>query len=173
MRGPHNIWRLIRTGATFERTGAMQVILDKLDLPPLLKLTIRITGKPFKLLGLKGDSQFPPIVRALTALGPAYIKFGQILSTRPDVVGSELAMQLSVLQESLPPFSRDLALLEIERDLEISTNEVFEDISEPIAAASIAQVHKAVLKSTVKQSRSRFYGQASKKLLEKTLMHFI
>ena len=148
MRGPHNIWRLIRTGATFERTGAMQVILDKLDLPPLLKLTIRITGKPFKLLGLKGDSQFPPIVRALTALGPAYIKFGQILSTRPDVVGSELAMQLSVLQESLPPFSRDLALLEIERDLEISTNEVFEDISEPIAAASIAQVHKAVLKST-------------------------
>ena len=48
MRGPHNIWRLIRTGATFERTGAMQIILDKLDLPPLLKLAIRILGKPFK-----------------------------------------------------------------------------------------------------------------------------
>jgi ubiquinone biosynthesis protein len=148
MRGPHNIWRLIRTGATFERSGAMQVILDKLDLPPLLKFTIRFVGKPFKLLGLKGDIQFPPIVRALTALGPAYIKFGQILSTRPDVVGAELAKELSVLQESLPPFSRDLALLEIERDLEISTNEVFDNISEPIAAASIAQVHKAILKST-------------------------
>jgi ubiquinone biosynthesis protein len=148
MRGPHNIWRLIRTGATFERTGAMQVILDKLDLPPLLKFTIRLIGKPFKLLGVKGDIQFPPIVRALTALGPAYIKFGQILSTRPDVVGAELAKQLSVLQESLPPFSRDLALLEIEKDLGIPTNEVFENISEPIAAASIAQVHKAVLKST-------------------------
>ena len=75
MRGPHNIWRLIRTGATFERTGAMQIILDKLDLPPLLKFTIRFIGKPFKFLGLKGDAQFPPIVRALTALGPAYIKF--------------------------------------------------------------------------------------------------
>ena len=148
MRGPHNIWRLIRTGATFERTGAMQIILDKLDLPPLLKLAIRILGKPFKFLGVKGDVQFPPIVRALTALGPAYIKFGQILSTRPDVVGAELAKELSVLQESLPPFSRDLALLEIERDLDISVNEVFENISEPIAAASIAQVHKAVLKST-------------------------
>ena len=60
MRGPHNIWRLIRTGATFERTGAMQVILDKLDLPPLLKLAIRFIGKPFKFLGLKGDIQFPP-----------------------------------------------------------------------------------------------------------------
>ncbi len=148
MRGPHNIWRLIRTGATFERTGAMQIILNKLDLPPLLKLAIRILGKPFKFLGVKGDVQFPPIVRALTALGPAYIKFGQILSTRPDVVGAELAKQLSVLQESLPPFSRDLALLEIERDLDISVNEIFENISEPIAAASIAQVHKAILKST-------------------------
>ena len=148
MRGPHNIWRLIRTGATFERTGAMQIVMDKLDLPPLLKLAIRILGKPFKFLGLKGDVQFPPVVRALTALGPAYIKFGQILSTRPDVVGPELAKQLSVLQESLPPFSRDLALLEIERELEISTNEIFENISEPIAAASIAQVHKAVLKSS-------------------------
>ena len=98
MRCPHNIWRLIRTCATFERTGAMQIILDKLDLPPLLKFTIRFIGKPFKFLGLKGDAQFPPIVIALTALGPAYIKFGQILSTLPDVVGSELAKQLSILQ---------------------------------------------------------------------------
>jgi len=148
MRGPHNIWRLIRTGATFERTGAMQIILDKLDLPPLLKFTIRIIGKPFKLFGLKGDTQFPPIVRALQALGPAYIKFGQILSTRPDVVGAELAKQLSVLQESLPPFSKNLAISEIERDLEILVDDVFESISEPVAAASIAQVHKAILKST-------------------------
>ena len=148
MRGPHNIWRLIRTGATFERTGAMHVILDKLDLPPLLKLAIRILGKPFKFLGLKGDVQFPPIVRALTALGPAYIKFGQILSTRPDLVGAELAKQLTVLQESLPPFSKNLAISEIEKDLEISVDDVFESISEPVAAASIAQVHKAILKST-------------------------
>ena len=78
MRGPHNIWRLIRTGATFERTGAMDVLLDKLDLPPMVKLTARVLGWPFKLLGLKGDPQFPPIVRALTALGPAYIKFRRL-----------------------------------------------------------------------------------------------
>jgi ubiquinone biosynthesis protein len=147
MRGPHNIWRLIRTGATFERTGAMRVILDKLDLPPLLKLTIKVTGKLFKVFGLRGATQFPPIVRALTVLGPAYIKFGQILSTRPDLVGAELANQLSVLQESLPPFSKELALIEIEKDLEISPDKIFENISEPIAAASIAQVHKATLKS--------------------------
>jgi ubiquinone biosynthesis protein len=147
MRGPHNIWRLMRTSATFERTGAMLIILDKLDLPPLLKLTIQIAGKPFKIFGLKGDIQFPPIVRALTALGPAYIKFGQILSTRPDLIGAELAEQLSVLQESLPPFSRKLALIEIEKDLGHSAEKIFENISEPVAAASIAQVHKATLVS--------------------------
>jgi len=172
MRGPHNIWRLIRTGATFERTGAMHVILDKLDLPPLLKLAIRILGKPFKFLGLKGDAQFPPIVRALTVLGPAYIKFGQILSTRPDVVGAELAKELSVLQESLPPFSRDLALLEIERDLEISVNEIFENISEPIAAASIAQVHKAVLKSTGKKVAVKILRPGIEKAFRKDIDAF-
>jgi ubiquinone biosynthesis protein len=126
----------------------MNVVLDKLDLPPMVKLTARILGWPFKFLGLKGDPQYPPVVRALTALGPAYIKFGQILSTRPDVVGPELAQQMRVLQDSLPPFPLDIALKEIEEDLGQPWAELFEDISEPIAAASIAQVHSANLKST-------------------------
>lgn len=151
MRGPHNIWRLIRTGATFERTGAMDMLLDKLDLPPMVKLTARVLGWPFKLLGLKGDPQFPPIVRALTALGPAYIKFGQIMSTRPDVVGTELAQQLRVLQDSLPPFALDIALQQIQEDLGRPAAEIFDDISEPVAAASIAQVHSARLKSNGKK----------------------
>ena len=109
MRGPHNIWRLIRTGATFERTGAMQVVLDAVEAPQSLRLAARILGWPFKWLGLKGDPTMPPATRALTSLGPAYIKFGQILSTRPDVVGDELALQLRVLQDKLPPFSTDEA----------------------------------------------------------------
>ena len=92
MRGPHNIWRLIRTGATFERTGAMKVVLDAFNAPTSLRVTARVLGWPFKWLGLKGDTNMPPVTRALTALGPAYIKFGQILSTRPDVVGEELAI---------------------------------------------------------------------------------
>ena len=151
MRGPHNIWRLIRTGATFERTGAMDEVMDKLDLPPMVKLTARILGWPFKFLGLKGDPQYPPIVRAITALGPAYIKFGQILSTRPDVVGPELAMQLRVLQESLPPFDLDIAVAEIEADLGQPASDIFDDVSEPVAAASITQVHAARLKPNGKK----------------------
>jgi ubiquinone biosynthesis protein len=64
----------------------------------------RVLGWPFAWLGDRGDPALPPATRALTALGPAYIKFGQILSTRPDVVGDELALQLRVLQDKLPPF---------------------------------------------------------------------
>ena len=104
MRGPHNLWRLIRTGATFERTGAMRTALEAFDAPPALRVAARVLGWPFQWLGLEGDPSQPPILRALTALGPAYIKFGQLLSTRPDVVGPELAAELRVLQDKLPPF---------------------------------------------------------------------
>ncbi len=125
MRGPHNIWRLIRTGATFERTGAMKVVLEMLDLPPSVRITARILGWPFKWLGLKGDVTQPPMLRAITALGPAYIKFGQLMSTRPDVVGTEMAMELKVLQDSLPAFSMELAKAEILKELGQTTDELF------------------------------------------------
>ena len=51
MRGPHNIWRLIRTGATFERTGAMGVALDAVEAPPRLRVAARVLGWPFRWLG--------------------------------------------------------------------------------------------------------------------------
>ena len=148
MRGPHNILRLIRTGATFERTGAMGVVLEAMDAPPALRLVARVLGWPFQWLGYRGDPSMPPLVRALTALGPAYIKFGQIFSTRPDVVGDELAIQLRVLQDKLPPFSLSEAKRTIERELGIRCDETFASLSEPIAAASLAQVHKAVVRDT-------------------------
>ncbi|MDK3017698.1 2-polyprenylphenol 6-hydroxylase [Pseudodonghicola flavimaris] len=148
MRGPHNIWRLIRTGATFERTGAMNVVLDAFEAPRVLRILAHALGKPFMWLGYKGDPEMPPATRALTALGPAYIKFGQVLSTRPDVVGGELAQQLRVLQDQLPPFPRAVAKAEIEKELGVSVDQVFSEFSEPIAAASIAQVHRARLAET-------------------------
>ncbi|MCC6002074.1 MAG: 2-polyprenylphenol 6-hydroxylase [Pararhodobacter sp.] len=145
MRGPHNIWRLIRTGATFERTGAMAVVLQAMNAPPRLRLLARVMGWPWKVLGLKGDPALPPLTRALTALGPAYIKFGQILSTRPDIVGEELANQLRYLQDQLPPFSTAEARAIIESELELPLESLFDSFSEPVAAASIAQVHRARL----------------------------
>ena len=148
MKGPHNILRLIRTGATLERTGAMGVIMAAMDAPPLVRGTMRFLAWPFQWLGYRGDRSMPPATRALTALGPAYIKFGQILSTRPDLVGEDLATQLRVLQDKLPPFSTDLARASIESELGQPVEELFDAFSEPVAAASIAQVHRARMRAT-------------------------
>ena len=148
MRGPHNIWRLIRTGATFERTGAMGAVLEAMDAPAGTRLAARLLGWPFKWLGLRGDPSMPPVPRALTALGPAYIKFGQILSTRPDVVGVDLARQMRVLQDELPPFPKAQALQILREDLSVPVDKVFSEFSEPVAAASIAQVHRARVAET-------------------------
>ncbi len=145
MRGPHNFWRLIRTGATFERTGAMRVVLEAMQVPPRLRVLARLMGWPFKLLGLKGDPALPPVTRAITALGPAYIKLGQVLSTRPDIVGPELAEQLKYLQDKLPPFPSAQAKATIEAELGLPIDAVYSEFSEPVAAASIAQVHRARL----------------------------
>ena len=148
MRGPHNIWRLIRTGATFERTGAMKVVLDAYKAPPMRRIVLRGLVWPFRWLGIKGDVTMPPATRALTALGPAYIKFGQILSTRPDVVGDELAVQLRVLQDKLPPFSIEEAKASVETELEVPVDQIFSEFGPAVAAASIAQVHRATLRAT-------------------------
>ena len=148
MRGPHNIWRLIRTGATFERTGAMREALEAMDAPRSVRIGLRILAWPVKWLGLKGDTSLPPLVRALTALGPAYIKFGQILSTRPDVVGTDLATELRVLQDKLPAFPTEVAKQVIARELEMPVEDLFTDFSDAVAAASIAQVHRARLADT-------------------------
>jgi ubiquinone biosynthesis protein len=148
MRGPHNVWRLIRTGATFERTGAMARALVALEAPRSLRIAARVVGWPFQWLGIEGDPAQPPIVRALTALGPAYIKFGQILSTRPDIVGTDLALELTVLQDRLPEFPMKEARRAVEAELGRPLADVFATFETPVAAASLAQVHRATMRET-------------------------
>ena len=92
MRGPHNIIRLVRTLATLERTGAIGQVLAAMDAPPRLRAIARILGWPFKWVGLKGDPALPPATRALTALGPAYIKYNKMQGK------NEAAPQVTELQ---------------------------------------------------------------------------
>lgn len=84
---------------------------------------------------------------ALEQLGPVYIKFGQMLSTRRDLLNDDIATELAKLQDNVPPFCADLAAKIITDNLGCPIDKVFDDFEpEPLASASIAQVHTATLK---------------------------
>jgi len=84
---------------------------------------------------------------ALETLGPIFVKFGQILSTRRDLLPADLADELAKLQDRVPPFASDQAIAEIERSLGGKIQDYFESFErEAVASASVAQVHLAVLK---------------------------
>lgn len=92
----------------------------------------------------RGRSVGARLAKALERLGPAYVKVGQFLATRPDMIGVTVAQELGRLKDRLPPFSRTLALDTINSELG-GTEELFAGISEAMAAASIAQVHQAII----------------------------
>ena len=148
MKWFHNPFRLVRVVGTFFRTGAVEQVLKITKVSKLIKFGILFMGKPLIVFGIKGPYKKSPIVRALIALGPAYIKFGQLLSTRPDIVGADLANELKVLQDSLDPFPTTEAKKIVHEELGSPVESIFSSFSDSVAAASIAQVHKATVKET-------------------------
>ena len=82
-------------------------------------------------------------------MGITFIKLGQFLATRPDIIGEKLSEQLQTLQDKVPAFPKDVALNEMREGIGDENYKELINISEPIAAASIAQVHKAQIKKKV------------------------
>lgn len=97
----------------------------------------------------QGKSRGMRIRLAFEALGPIFIKFGQMLSTRRDLLPPDIAEELALLQDRVPPFCGQLARSQIEQSLGVSIEALFDDFDEtPLASASIAQVHTARLKES-------------------------
>jgi ubiquinone biosynthesis protein len=135
-------FRLMRAGFVLAREGALSVA-DNAALPPVMKTAVKF-GRLFERWSVRKRGPVENLRHALYALGPTYVKIGQTLATRPDIVGTDVAAHLALLQDKMEPF--DFALVP-----QLLTDALHEraadltEISPPIAAASIAQVHKAVL----------------------------
>jgi ubiquinone biosynthesis protein len=136
-------WRLMRAAVTLARYDALLPKEYQDRLPPMF----RLTGELLRPFARRRRAKNQPGVRmaaALERLGPAYVKFGQFLATRPDIIGVQAAQDLGRLKDRLPPFPRERALDTIASELG-GTETLFSAFSEAMAAASIAQVHQAII----------------------------
>ena len=137
----------------FARLLKISAILSRYRLDEFLEATHLY--RPMRLLrvlapwGAKGVADKPRGERlrlALHEMGPIYVKFGQIISTRRDLVAPDIADELALLQDQVPPFPGEEAQAIVEKALEQPVSELFSSFSlQPLASASIAQVHEATL----------------------------
>ncbi|MCA6107600.1 2-polyprenylphenol 6-hydroxylase [Bradyrhizobium cenepequi] len=132
-----HIARLARAAFVFAREGVFGVV-DPALVPPPAQLLVKLA----RLVERRGAKSGPRLSRALTRLGPAYLKLGQFLATRPDVVGVVMAKDLESLQDRLPPFPQADAEAVIAQSLERPLAQSFVRLGPAVAAASIAQVHR-------------------------------
>jgi len=129
-------WKIARTLARHDALFPREYLAM---MPPRVRMLRRVLGSGRHQKGTPGER----LARALESLGPAHIKLGQVLATRSDIVGREVAAALEGLQDRLPPFPTEAAKAQIALAFGRPVEQLFSTFGEPVAAASIAQVHAA------------------------------
>jgi ubiquinone biosynthesis protein len=140
---PKTLFRLVHINWVLVFHG-----LDELVLKTHLFRPIRFLAalSPYYWLRRRNEPRGVRIRKTLEDLGPIYVKFGQALSTRKDLLPDDIADELVKLQDRVPPFPNDVAWRIIEQELGMTIGEAFADFDpSPLASASVAQVHTAVL----------------------------
>ena len=122
--------------------------IDDLALSGLKQRWVRVLARVFTIGRRFDEPRGVRLRRALEKLGPIFVKFGQVLSTRRDLLPADIADELAQLQDNVPPFPGAQSVAIVERAFGKPLTEVFTSFdAEPVASASIAQVHFAVLKN--------------------------
>ncbi len=138
--------RLLKIVFTIWRFGVLRIVSQSLK-PGFFKILLTVLSWLTPGSYTRGQS----LRLALEALGPIFVKFGQVLSTRRDLLPTDIADELAKLQDQVPPFSEEKSLALVEASLGKKISEVFISFDRtPTASASVAQVHFAVLKGTAK-----------------------
>ena len=130
-------------GRKLALSDALNIVSKVYKVPISIKIFFSLIGLFGKKNINKNFNEEERLCRSMESMGITFIKLGQFLATRPDIIGEKLADQLQTLQDKVPAFSKDKALNEIREGVGNVNYKDFINISEPIAAASIAQVHKA------------------------------
>ena len=136
-----SLFSLMHAGYVLAREGVISALPSD-PLPPPARFMKKLAATIRRRQATE-RKQSERLSIALNRLGPSWVKLGQFLATRPDVVGSEIARDLELLQDRMEPFPRDAAISQIEESLGRKIDDIFTEFSEPVAAASVAQVHRA------------------------------
>ncbi len=164
------IFQLIKIVRKLSISGAIDTINQIYDLPLTINLFFNLIsiGSQKKLI----NDQKPPgekLCIALQGMGTTFVKLGQFLATRPDIIGEELATNLEKLQDKLPAFDTQDAKKIIKKEIGDNLFKNILEFSEPIAAASIAQVHLAKIKNENKEVAIKILRPDIEKLFNEEL----
>jgi len=138
------LFMLFKIGRKLSTSGAISSIYEMYNLPIVIKIFFFIIG--FNFGDKKNNynlSAGTKLCNALQGMGTTFIKLGQFLATRPDIIGENISKELEKLQDKLPAFDLFVAKNILKKELDKENFEQITNISEPVAAASIAQVHFA------------------------------